>query len=495
MADIDKLRGTPQGHTTKHGSDILKTAAVTLAATAGMLGNGQSAEAAIVLENTDLKEKIENVVQQHSGQTDNNQTIGFETAAAQMQEQNQAAPVETSNDSVLDNAGVNISYDADGKKYILQSENGTAEISREELKYGRQKAEYDMSQMKKFIRPTKEVNVSVNLDRGSLQFDKKGNENKYTGLRMPVGILEAYIPQLNGIINVNYEGAKRKKDLQDALMQEKETMGGQLRAHELSHRDDDRTGAFGLINKSPVHAAKINMLSEIKANMVEAGIALQEFRETGSLDGFDKISNADLSNIKKELEENPNAENIEQKIAAQTYASWLERNNKEGSAYSNQAFAAVIATDENSYSAAGKLTDAQVLDNEYHKTVDKMFKDVPGLGDVRKSVNPDFVLNEELQNKINEYIGQDKTITDLMNLVVSGTENARQANREIKNFLKPIRQADQDGVRTPEEQEKIDVHIAKTLLEKTGRKTQKSKTPVKQTTIDVRTMAQNTNTL
>ena len=49
MADIDKLRGTPQGHTTKHGSDILKTAAVTLAATAGMLGNSQSADAATVL--------------------------------------------------------------------------------------------------------------------------------------------------------------------------------------------------------------------------------------------------------------------------------------------------------------------------------------------------------------------------------------------------------------------------------------------------------------
>ena len=288
MADIDKLRGTPQGHTTKHGSDILKTAAVTLAATAGMLGNSQSADAATVLENTNLKEKVENIVQKPA-QTDNSQTIDFEVAAAQMQEQNQATSVENINDTASDNLNVNISYDADEKKYMLQSENGTVEISHEELKYGKQKAEYDMSQMKKFIRPTKEVNISVNLDRGSLQFDKKGNENKYAGLQMPVGVLEAYVPQLNGIINVNYEGANRKKDLQDALMREKEAIGESLKAHELSHRDDDRIGAMGLINKSPVHAAKINMLSEIKANMVEAGIALQEFRETGSLDGFDKI--------------------------------------------------------------------------------------------------------------------------------------------------------------------------------------------------------------
>lgn len=494
MADIDKLRGTPPGHTTKHGSNILKTATVTLAATAGMLGNSQSADAATVLENTNLKEKVENIVQKPA-QTDNSQTIDFEVAAAQMQEQNQATSVENINDTASDNLNVNISYDADEKKYMLQSENGTVEISHEELKYGKQKAEYDMSQMKKFIRPTKEVNISVNLDRGSLQFDKKGNENKYAGLQMPVGVLEAYVPQLNGIINVNYEGANRKKNLQDALMQEKEAMGESLKAHELSHRDDDRIGAMGLINKSPVHAAKINMLSEIKANMVEAGIALQEFRETGSLDGFDKISNADLSSIKKELEENPNAENIEQKIAAQTYTSWLERHNKEGAIYSNQAFTAVIATNRDSYSAAGKLTDSQALDNEYYKTVDKMFKDVPGLGDVRGCVKPDFALNEELQNKINEYIGRDKTVTDLMNLVVSGAENARQANREIKEFLKPIQKADKDGIRTPEEQKKIDAHIAKTLLEKTGRQTQKSETPVKQTAIDIQAMVQNTNTL
>ena len=237
------------------------------------------------------------------------------------------------------------------------------------------------------------------------------------------------------------------------------------------------------------------MLSEIKANMVEAGIALQEFRETGSLDGFDKISNADLSSIKKELEENPNAENIKQKIAAQTYTSWLERNNKEGAIYSNQAFTAVIATNRDSYSAAGKLTDSQALDNEYYKTVDKMFKNVPGLGDVRGCVKPDFELNEELQNKINEYIGRDKTITDLMNLVVSDAENARQANREIREFLRPIQQADKDGVRTSEEQEKIDTHIAKTLLEKTGRVQKKSATPVKLAAVDVQTMVQNTNTL
>ena len=80
-------------------------------------------------------------------------------------------------------------------------------------------------------------------------------------------------------------------------------------------------------------------------------------------------------------------------------------------------------------------------------------------------------------------------------MVVSDAENARQANREIREFLRPVQQADKDGVRTSEEQEKIDTHIAKTLLEKTGRVQKKSETPVKLAAVDVQTMVQNTNTL
>ena len=121
------------------------------------------------------------------------------------------------------------------------------------------------------------------------------------------------------------------------------------------------------------------------------------------------------------------------------------------------------------YSAAAKLTDSQALENEYHKAVDKIFDNVPGLGDVRAQVNPDFSLNDGLVRQINGRFKKDGKVTALMNIVTSAAENVRQANRAIKKFLRPIRQADKDGERTETEQKKIDKKISRKMARLSGR--------------------------
>ena len=490
MADIDDLRGTPSGHTASKSSNILKKAAVTVAIAANTIVGAPKVNASPTKEDGNNKDKIEQVVEQQPVHTDDGRTIDFETAAAQIQEQNQTADIENmenqasdmaqsiaqmGQNATLDKLGVEILYDKQDKiYYILGEDKNLIKISEDELNYGKNKAQYDLQQLKKFIHPTRQVNISVNMDKNSLQFDKKGNETKYADLQMQVGTMAAYVPQLNSIIKVAYEGAINNKELQDKLMQQANDMGESLMEHENSHRDDDKTGAFNMLNKSPIHMAKINMLTEIKANMVEAGIAYEYYKKTGSLDKFDLISNSDLTEVKQYLTQNPNAENCEALIAATVYKTWLEKNNKENTAYSKQAFQSVQEISNGAkhgmeYSAAAKLTDSQALENEYHKAVDKIFDNVPGLGDVRAQVNPDFSLNDGLVRQINGRFKKDGKVTALMNIVTSAAENVRQANRAIKKFLRPIRQADKDGERTETEQKKIDKKISRKMARLSGR--------------------------
>lgn len=538
MSDIDKLRGTPQGHTKNLGSSALKKAAITVAVAASTLSAAPRANASTVKENDRQQDKVENIADNPTvSQSAKEKTISMEEAIEftkeealglpelqELQEKfvkeqqalakaQKSASVENKESNVHDFAeqvmvlgqdvtlqklGVDITYQPGNDNYLLQSEANEIVVPQRELNYGQMKAQYDLKQFSKFSRPTTEIHITLNLDSRRIQFDKKNHERKYAALKVPAGLVAAYIPSVNGLINVEYAGAVSEKEKESQLNQI--IQEGYSTEHEMSHRADDKSGAFGRINKTPEQRAKLDMLSEIKANMVEAGKAYEHYKKTGSLDKFDMITNSDLTEVKQYLAQNPKTENCEALIAATVYKTWLEKNNKENSYYSNQAFQMAQEVSDAAkygleYSAASKLTDSPAFDKEYHKVVDKMFDNVPGLGDVRAQVNPDFALNDGLVRQINERFKKDAKVTALMDLVTADAENARQANRAIKEFLQPIRQADKDGVRTPEEQAKIDAYVAQTLLEKSGRLVQKSKTPVKQTTVDVRLMAQNTNNL
>ena len=533
MADIDDLRGTPSGHTAKKSSETLKKAALVAAIginAATIVAMPKQESKLADTDKTPDKDKIAAVdALRHVSATAKVATADFMAEAARLEAEKsdkikeQAEQRVESNKSsegteavaavvnkinampgrgkILEDLGIEISYNKDDKAYIIENEENIIKVTEGELNHNKLKRDYEKAQDEKFSRPTEFKEETVDLAQ-IIQEEKE----------MGMAPVASYSPEDNSINKrkiviedkqVWEDAFARQYDQQETEVKEvsenKETyIAAQMEAierlaenvseqlnsptiieHEKNHRDDDKIGVFKTYDITPQMSAKLNMLTEIKSNMVEAGLALKEFRETGSLEGFDKISNAKIEEIKEELSQNPNAENIEQKIAAAVQKSWLEKNNVENSAYSEQAY--VYAAGEkvasfdssqkiqDSYSAAAKLTDSQALNDEYLRIVDEMFKDVPGLGDVRSAVNPHFELNSALSQNIKEDVGLDQKSEGLFNMIADGCRNVKQATRKIGQFLKIFKQADKDGERTETEQKKIDKKISRKMARLSGR--------------------------
>jgi len=234
--------------------------------------------------------------------------------------------------------------------------------------------------------------------------------------------------------------------------------------HEKKHRDNDQAG-LALQTLSPEYMAKLNMMDEISANMTQAGLALEQYRKNGDLIGFETLS-CDMGEVKKFLQENPEAgpEECRKVVATTVYNNWLETNNRPGATYSNQAYDGSAADTEGSYHASLLLTDHPAMEKEYRRRVDVMFQNIPGLGDVRDCINPDFKLNPQLQEKLDRNTASAKQ-KSFMDKVVEGTKNLRQATRKIKKFFSNFKKADQDQVRTDKEKQKL----ANLCFEKSGR--------------------------
>jgi hypothetical protein len=95
------------------------------------------------------------------------------------------------------------------------------------------------------------------------------------------------------------------------------------------------------------------------------------------------------------------------------------------------------------------IADNSEAKTEYYRRVSEMFKDVRGLGDMRGVIDPDFDFSEKLQTML-----QNKKNTGLMSLTANSQSTAEAYDR-IGEFLKVVKEADADEIRTDAENEKI----------------------------------------
>ena len=229
--------------------------------------------------------------------------------------------------------------------------------------------------------------------------------------------------------------------------------------HEMGHFADDKKSTFTKYDLPPEYMARLNMITEIHANMEQAGLALDMYKATGDLKYFDNLL-VDTEEIKEALRKNPNMENPEKFISQHVLKKWLEKYNKEDSAYDMQAY---LCSSPDFYPyPLWALTDNPEAQAEYNRRVNKMFKYVAGLGDVTQYVDLDFKLNEPLKTNLqNENVVQNNEY--LRAMLTQDAHNAREYSQNLLKFLGLVKEVDADGIRTPEEQERLNTHLRKSM--------------------------------
>lgn len=219
--------------------------------------------------------------------------------------------------------------------------------------------------------------------------------------------------------------------------------------HELSHREDEAKFGIHQYDLPPKYMAKLDMLSEIKANMVQASYALDIYNATGETKYFDALS---LSPEHKEellttIIENPDMKNRQEYMAKFIYDRWLDKYNHADTVYSDQAYE--IASPKMHTYPIWALEDNPEALAKFHERADGMFANVMGLGDVREVINPDIELNVGLDVALER---ENLMIHDTLRAIMTqDAENAAQYMKNLKNYLAKVKQLDADGVRTPEE--------------------------------------------
>lgn len=109
-------------------------------------------------------------------------------------------------------------------------------------------------------------------------------------------------------------------------------------SHEKKHRDNDKAG-LNQDNISQEHLAKQNMMDEISANMVQAGVALNYYKTTGRMEGFDMLyccGKDTVKEIKEYVAANKDKLDTEESkkfIAGKVRDGWLNKNNNYKSYY------------------------------------------------------------------------------------------------------------------------------------------------------------------
>lgn len=246
--------------------------------------------------------------------------------------------------------------------------------------------------------------------------------------------------------------------------------------HEEGHRNDDRNKVFAP-GISLEQRVKLDMMTEIKSNMIEASLGLQEFRKTGNIEVFDQIAgNCELTEFKEYLVKNPNAPDLEKRLAQTVHDSWLKNNNMPDSYYSKQIMQNNDPLITNNYPAGAKIANTEAMNKEYEARVHDMFSNIPGLGDMSDCVNPNFKLNPQMQKEIDASLKLGPNSSQFIDGLVAKAKNVKQATRKIRKFFHKVKKADKDGVRTPKEQGQIDQSIAKVCYEKSGRIKSKTRT-------------------
>lgn len=369
--------------------------------------------------------------------------------------------------------GFDITYDPRRGKFF-RKQDGQMKTVLLESDYNREvwNDEHLDNMLYKFSDDTEFNDVNINLydalkDKNSLQFmsyDQDTNSVYINHYNIPEGKRDDCIELVMQQYDVTKELAEKaidaltSKDINERMM---------MLEHEISHRDDDKKFGIFQYDIPPEYMAKLNMLTEIKANMVEASYALDMYEATGNAKYFDTLSLRpdDVAELKETLEKNSDMEGRREFVAKFVYDKWLEQNNQEGKVYSEQAYDVASPT-TNSYPIWALQDNPQAL-AQYHERASAMFENVLGFGDVRKIANPDFELNEDLSMRLAfDNIMRNDALRELM---TKDAQNAEQYAANIMAYLKKVKEADADGIRSQEEIAQLDAYLQQITQPQTER--------------------------
>ncbi|MBR3677258.1 MAG: hypothetical protein IKN71_09020 [Alphaproteobacteria bacterium] len=239
--------------------------------------------------------------------------------------------------------------------------------------------------------------------------------------------------------------------------------------HEMAHLEDDKSHGNRQFDLPPKYMAKLNMMTEVKANLVQAGLALDMYKATGDVKYFDNLVAIDTKELQKTLSENPNMENKEAYVAKYVNDKWLETHNQSRydektqqtftTPYSQQAFWSSVPI-ANDYPVWATEENPNTI-NQYHERVDAMFENIVGLGDVRKYVTPDFELTDGVKQELAKHnIIRTEALKKIM---CQDAQNAEKYAKNLKAYFNRVKTVDADGVRTPEEVAMLDEYIKNSI--------------------------------
>lgn len=365
---------------------------------------------------------------------------------------------ENNDDFLQQKYGFDITYDPDRQKFILRKDGVSTYIDDIDLSQDEWNDEHLDHMRQKFSDDTRFEYVTADfynaLKEGNTMPLMSYEDNKVTAYQYTLNEDER---ELCADIIQEKLGCDRERSEQIINLYISDNLVSKIASaeHELSHLEDDKKYGNTQYDLPPEYMARLDMMTEIKASMTEAGLALDVYKATGDLSYFDNLI-IDTTDLKTNLKENPDMENKETYVAQYVYDKWLETYNKEGSLYYQQAYNNASPS-YNRYPLWALQENSQTL-AQYHERTDAMFENIIGLGDVRKIANPDFELNEELKwdldcdNIMNVYT--------LRKLMTKDAQNAKQYIENLLAYLEKVKAADADGIRTPEEIKQLDEHLS-----------------------------------
>lgn len=359
--------------------------------------------------------------------------------------------------------GFDIVYDAATQNFTLNSDGNPITLKESDLTPEAWNEKYIAAAKAKFGDSVKFETINIDLYKALDNHLKVGERAKYSNEEDTISIYNYYIPEGKRkdciALYAKQYGLtpERAEEMMDSMLDTASRISDL--EHEVSHRDDDKKFDNNRYDIPPEYMAKLDMMTEIKANMVQAGYALDMYKATGDLKLFDSLS-INASDLKAALKNNPNMENKEAFVAQYIYDEWLKNHNKINTHYSQQAFMAATPH-RHEYPLWALENNPQALE-KYNARVSAMFENIEGLGDVRKIANPNFELNYGLKVQLDS-VNIIKENENLHALMTKDAQNAHQYAANIIAYLKKVKEVDADGVRTSEEIAQLDAYLQQAI--------------------------------
>ena len=363
--------------------------------------------------------------------------------------------------------GYDIKYektDYDDTWTIETKDGGGGFIAGEDLDYGAIERTYREEHEKLFSQPLKYIDTTVSVKDFTIVTEERvkpiyGGYDEYDNtIIIPHYTLEGKDELADSIMSICHYSKEQADSLVMAIYNtvNNEESIRHTKLHEKIHHDDYEAGYF-VPNLPLEYIYKLHMLKEIKANMAEGGLSLQDYEKDGKVSHFCWMNHeVDTLELQKKLPEVSDAETRKEVVGEYFFNKWLEEYNVENSVYTYQAMDMVWGggiPSQQFFLMEHMDDDNEEFRQEYLRRVDGMFKDVPGLGDMRGVINPDFELNPQLQMQVESM--KDGGLKEL----TKNCSTHEEMYERVGKLLMVVRDSDADGVRTQEEQDLINKTI------------------------------------